>query len=71
MPTLQPITHRGRLAAIVVADQAILDGSVSPEDERHVKAMCLYAMEIAAGDRRGPYTDPAADAYAKDALGRA
>jgi hypothetical protein len=68
MQNLRPITHQGRLAAIVIAGQAIIDDTLSPEQQRHVKAMCLYALEIAERTRPGPYTDAGADAYAHHAL---
>ena len=58
------IIHRGRLAAVVLADQAILTEELPEPDERTVKAMCLYALEIAAGQQPGPYTDEEALEYA-------
>jgi hypothetical protein len=61
---VQKVIYRGRLAAIVIADQAILTDPLPKPDERTVKAMCLYALEIAAGLRPGPYTDENALSYA-------
>jgi hypothetical protein len=64
MSDVQPIIHRGRLAAIVVAGQAIIPGAIPDREQLTVKAMCPYALKIADGLRPGPYTDTAALAYA-------
>jgi hypothetical protein len=37
-------------------------------DQRLVAAKCLYALEINAGDRPGPYRDEDADQYAHHVL---
>ena len=58
------IIYEGRLAAVVLADHAILTDPLPERDERTVKAMCLYALEIAAGLQPGPYTDENALDYA-------
>jgi hypothetical protein len=68
MPNLQPIKHCGRLAAVVVAGQAIIDDVLPDEEFRHVEAMCLYALELAEDRRAHTYTDQDADAYAHAAL---
>lgn len=68
MKTVQPIIHQGRIAALVVAGQAIIDDTLPPHEHRHVQAMCLYALEVADRDRPGPYSDPDADTYARQAL---
>lgn len=67
MSGLQKIIYRGRLAAVVIADQAILTDPLPEPDERTVKAMCLYALEVAAGLQPGPYTDEGALSYARAA----
>ena len=67
---LQQITHNGQLAAVVIADQAIIEDTLSDEDFRHIQAMCLYALEISDRQRPGQYTDASADAYARAALAR-
>jgi hypothetical protein len=67
MNGMQKIIYRGRLAAVVLADQAILTEELPEGDERTVKAMCLYALEIAAGLHPGPYTDEQALEYARRA----
>jgi hypothetical protein len=64
---LQKIVYKGRLAAVVLADQAILTDPLPEPDERTVKAMCLYALEIAAGLQPAPYTDERALQYARRA----
>ena len=64
MSEMTKIIYNSRLAAVVLADQAILTDPLPEPDERTVKAMCLYALEIAAGLHPGPYTDEKALAYA-------
>jgi hypothetical protein len=64
---LQKITHNGRVVALVVADQAIVLDGLGEDEERTVKAMCLYALEVAAGRERGPYSDDRAFGYARRA----
>lgn len=67
MSELQKILYEDRLAAVVVADQAILVDPLAESDERTVMAMCLYALEIAAGLQPGPYSDQRALEYARRA----
>ena len=67
MGELQQITYNGRLAAVVVADQAIIFEELAEDEERTVMAMCLYALEVAAGRERGPYSDERALQYARRA----
>jgi hypothetical protein len=67
MGNLQRIIYNDRLAAVVVADQAILADELSQEEERTVMAMCLYALEVDAGRERGPYSDERALDYARRA----
>ena len=64
---LTKIIYRGRLAAVVIADEAILIEELPEPEERVVKAMCLYALEIAAGQHPAPYTDDNALEYAQRA----
>jgi hypothetical protein len=61
---MQRIVYNGQLAAIVLADQAIIPDGLAETDERTVKAMCLYALEVAAGLQPGPYSDERALDYA-------
>jgi hypothetical protein len=67
MSGMQRIIYQGRLAAVVLADQAILTDELPEGDERTVKAMCLYALEINAGLQPGPYSDENALEYARRA----
>ena len=65
MNNVQKIIYNGRLAAVVVADQAIVLDGLTDDEERTVKAMCLYAMDVGAGRERGPYSDERALQYAR------
>jgi hypothetical protein len=67
MSEITRIIYQGRLAAVVVAEEAILTDPLPQPDERTVKAMCLYALEINAGLHPGPYTDENALEYAQRA----
>lgn len=64
MSPMQKILYNGHVAAVVLADQAIITDTLSGADLRTVKAMCLYALEVAAGRQPGPYTDERALHYA-------
>ncbi len=64
MNAIQQIHYRGRLAAVIIAKEATIDGSLSGQQLLDVQAMCLYALEIAAGERSGTYSDRAAAAFA-------
>ena len=67
MSEIQPIIHRGRVGAIVVAGQAIILDALAGRERAIVKAMCLYALEVADGTVPGPYSDQEALAYARAA----
>ena len=67
MSAIQKIIYKGQLAAIVLADQAIIPDGLAEPDERTVQAMCLYALEIDAGLQPGPYSDERALEYARRA----
>jgi len=67
MSEIQPIIHHGRLVAVIVAGQAIISDTLPKQQHAIVKAMCLYALEIAEGRLPGPYSDTSALAYARTA----
>jgi hypothetical protein len=67
MSEFQPITYHGEVVAVVLADQAIIPKALADEDRATVEAMCLYALEVAAGRQAGPYSDECALAYAQRA----
>jgi hypothetical protein len=68
MEALTPIIHQGRVAAIVIAGQAVIRSSLSTADARFVQAMCLYALQLADEGRTHEYTDSDAEGYAQAAL---
>lgn len=68
MPNLQRIHHNGRLAAVVVAGEAIVDDTLSDYALASVQAKCLYALELAEKGGAESYTDEDAEAYARAAL---
>jgi hypothetical protein len=65
MRQIQPITHNGRIVALVAGQRAVISEHVPERHRPTVKAMCLYAIEIAAGHLPGLYTDTEALAYAR------
>ena len=69
MPTVQPITLRGRLVAVVADGEALIEATLERPPMETVQAMCLFAIEIRAGEIEGPYTEPRALAYAARAAG--
>jgi len=64
---IQPIIHDGRLAALVIDSQAIISKRVPQRDQWTVRAMCLYAIEVADGHLPGPYSTRRALDYARAA----
>jgi hypothetical protein len=67
MADIHPIMHNGRLAAVVAGRQAMIRDSVPDRDLPTIKAMCLYALEVADGRIPGPYSSAQALAYARAA----
>jgi hypothetical protein len=65
MATIQIIELHGRLAALAVAGVAIVDEHVPSQLLAHVCAKALYALQIQAGERPGPYRDADAEHYAR------
>ena len=64
------VIHRAGLpvAVTVGSSHAILDEHLVGEDLRLAQAMCAYALEVAAGERPGPYRDEDAARYASALL---
>ena len=50
---IQPIIHRGRTAALLVAGHALILDALPSQEHTTVTAMCLYALEVAEGRLRG------------------
>ena len=67
MSDFQQITYNGEVVAVVISDHAIIPKALPVEDRKTVEAMCLYALEVAAGQHAGPYSDDRALAYAQRA----
>jgi hypothetical protein len=69
MRSVQPITYRGQIEAVVIGEEATVidDGRLDEGQALDVRAMCLYAVEISAGERPGPYSDEQALGYAQRA----
>jgi hypothetical protein len=70
MSKIQPIIHQGRVAVVVVGGQAIIPDALPSEERATVKAMCLFALEVADGRLPGPYSDAHALAYAHAAAAK-
>jgi hypothetical protein len=70
MPAIQRIHHDGDVVAWVAGGRAVITTGLPGDAFDLVRAKCLYALEIAAGERPGPYTDAAASAYARSAMAR-
>ena len=57
-PIIQMICRQSQPVAVTVGtDEATLSADVASRDLALVQAMCVYALEIAAGERPGPYRD--------------
>ena len=67
MKTIQIINLHGKPAAIAVNGAAVIAQHVPATALAHVQAKALYALEIQAGERPGPYTDTDAENYARHA----
>ncbi len=55
------------MAGLVVGEEAIIEGGLAEEEQLDVQAMCLFAIELAAGERPGEYSDERAIAFARQA----
>ena len=69
MVTIQPIEHHGHVVALVAGCRALIGDELAGDALALVRAKCLYALEVQAGERPGPYSDEAAARYAQRALG--
>jgi hypothetical protein len=67
MKTIQVISLDGRPAALIAGDKAIISDRVTGRDRLHVQAKAHFALRILAGELPGPYTDEAAEDYARAA----
>jgi hypothetical protein len=67
MKTIQIINLDGHPAALIVGDAAIVADHVTGPDRARVQAKAHFALRIIAGELPGPYTDEAAEDYARTA----
>ncbi len=68
MVTIQPIEHDGHVVALVAGARALIGAEFAGRALALVRAKCLYALEVQAGERPGPYSDEVATRYAQRAL---
>jgi len=71
MVTIQPIEHDGHVVALVAGGRALIGDELAGATLTLVRAKCLYALEVQADERPGPYSDLAATRYAQRALAHA
>jgi len=71
MKTIQIINLHGKPAAIAVNGAAVIAQHVPAAALALVGAKALYALEIQARERPGPYTDTDAENYARRAAAAA
>jgi hypothetical protein len=68
MVHIQPIHHDGHVVAFVIGEHALIGPQLAETDRKLVQAKCLYALEIADGQRPGPYSEHSAMRYASHVL---
>ena len=68
MKQIEVIELRGRPVALALGEQAIIADHVTGEDRAIVAGMALYALEVQAGQRPGPYANVDAERYARHAI---
>ncbi len=72
MIQLQPITYRGRLVAVATSTRFFLSDELEDRTDQAdlgmVVFMCMYAIDVASGQLRGPYRDKDARRYARCCL---
>lgn len=67
MTDIQIIELDGRpVAAVIGTNQAVISDNLSEGLRGLAERMCLYALEIAAGNRPGPYGNEEALRHATD-----
>jgi hypothetical protein len=71
MPTIQVIQRGGRAVALATNKGAIISDHVTGTERRIAAGMALYAIEILAGQRPGPYTDADAEQHSTRGIVRA
>lgn len=62
---MQFIYRRGRPVAVVIGRRAAVSEHVGEREWPLVAAMCVYAIEVAVGQRPGPYRDEDAEQHAE------
>lgn len=67
MTPIQVIELHGRPVALALGENAIIADHVTGAQRSIAAAMALYALQIQAGQRPGPYTDTDAERYARHA----
>lgn len=71
MSIIQVIELEGEPVAVTVgADRAVISENVNARIRPTVEAMCIYALQIAAGERPGPYRAADAKHWAEIRRGR-
>jgi len=68
MRHIQVIELRGRPVALALGEEAIIADHVTGQDRSIVAGMTLYALEVQAGARPGPYADADAERFARRAI---
>ncbi len=68
MPAMQIIQLDGQPVAVAVAGVAIVNEHVPAQQLVRAQAKALYALQIQAGERRGPTPDARAERYARRAV---
>lgn len=66
MSTIQLIELDGEPVAVTVgADRAVISEQVTGSSRPLVEGMCIFALQIAAGERPGPYRTADAQRWAR------
>lgn len=68
MRQIQIIELDGRPVALALGDEAILADHITDDDRPIVAGMALYAIEVQAGTRPGPYSDADAERHTRREL---